>query len=378
MERKMKKLTAKMVKDIFTTWLHEAGYKESTIRTKMECAKHFFDYAEGKVEDFRDMEGGTIAGYLKQLEGKVSRKTNKSFSLRTRNQLFHTVRLIFKSLYIHEIIVKDPTSDIEYKAKGYKTQRMILSEPEMERFLDSIDITKDTGLRDRAVFELLYSSGLRVSEASHLKIGDIDFEGRLALVRQSKWGKDRVVPVSEVAVRFLRKYLTGRSGKEEPVFLGKYGILQGCIINIIFKRILSRLSMYRKGLSAHSIRHSCATHLLSHGADLRYVQELLGHESIETTTIYTHELVENTRKIYKTHHPRENELYKEINSEYMERLMKFQDRLSVQKKRAITHRKASRRYYEKHKEEYRAKRDKKRCEAKQRRKHEEDKVQTGD
>jgi integrase/recombinase XerD len=366
-ERSMKKLPVNEVKKLFPSWLREAGYKENTIRIKMQYAKSFFEFAEGKVSDFRDIGADAIREYMKQLDAKVSGRTKKHLAARTKNQVFHVVRLIFKCLYLYELIVKNPALEIEYEAVGYKTQRMTLSEGEMASFLDSIDIDHGSGLRERAIFELMYSSGLRESEVSNLVIGDIDFEGRLILIRQSKWGKDRVVPVSEVAAGFLSKYLSGRSKKEEHVFIGKFGRIRGHTINSLFKKILSELGMYRKGLSAHSIRHSCATHLLSHGADLRYVQELLGHESIETTTVYTHELYENMRRIYRTYHPRENELYKEVDDEYMRRLMALRMRLAKQKAKATAHRAASRRCYEKHREEYQSKRDKKRREARRRR-----------
>jgi integrase/recombinase XerD len=366
-ERSMKKLTVHEVRSLFPAWLREAGYKENTIRIKMQYAKTFFEFAQGKVSDFRDIGAVAIREYMKQLDAMVSGRTKKHLAARTRNQAFHVVRLIFRSLYLYELIVKNPALEIEYEASGHKTQRTLLSEREMARFLDSIDTGKGTGLRDRTLFELMYSSGLRVSEAVNLTIGDIDFEGRLVLIRQSKWGKDRVVPISEVATEFLRKFLSGRSNKEEHVFTGKTGKMRSQTFNVLFKKMLDELGMYRKGLCAHSIRHSCATHLLSHGADLRYVQELLGHESIETTTVYTHELYENMRRIYRTYHPRENGLYREVDGEYMKRLMRLRVRLAHQKKKAVSHREAARRCYEKHGKEYQAKRDKKRRAAKRRR-----------
>jgi integrase/recombinase XerD len=363
----MKKLTAAEVKSLFPVWLREAGYKESTIRNKMENAKHFFGYVERKIADFRDIGADCIKEFLKVVDSIVSERTGNRLGMRTKNQIFHTVRLVFKLLYLHELIVKNPALEIEYEAAGYKMQRPLLSEREMSRFLDSIDTGKGSGLRDRALFELLYSSGLRVSEATNLVIGDIDFETRLVLIRQSKWGKDRVVPISEVAAGFLAKYLSGRKKKDERVFIGKSGRMRGQTFNVLFKKRLSELGMYRKGMSAHSIRHSCATHLLSHGADLRYVQELLGHESIETTTVYTHELVENMKRIYRTYHPRENELFKEVDGEYMKRLKALRERLVKQKKRSIAHREASKRWYEKNKETQKAKRDAKRRAVRRRR-----------
>ena len=172
--------------------------------------------------------------------------------------------------------------------------------------------------------------------------------------------------MSEVAAGFFTKYLSGRSKKEEHVFIGAGGRMSGQTINRLFKKLLDEIGMYKEGLSAHSIRHSCATHLLAHGADLRYVQELLGHESIETTTVYTHELYENMRRIYRTYHPRENELFKEVDDEYMRQLVELRARLLKRKVQSVKHREARRRWYEKNKETQNAKRDAKRKRKKKR------------
>jgi integrase/recombinase XerD len=190
----------------------------------------------------------------------------------------------------------------------------VFSEEEITRlrFLDGIDIHQPLGLRDRAIFELLYSSGLRASEVGKLNRGDIDLDSRMLIVRDAKSSKDRVVPISEVAHRFLSLYLGGASNAQHPAFLGQKGrIGPGCVTRR-FGFHLARAGLEGKGLSVHSIRHATATHLLAHGADLRYVQELLSHQSIETTVVYTNELFENLKRIYKSFHPRENALYREI------------------------------------------------------------------
>lgn len=175
----------------------------------------------------------------------------------------------------------------------------------------------------------MYSSGLRVSEVADLKIKEIDFSSRMLMVRNGKWGKDRVIPISIVASKFLQKYLVGRRNKKESfVFLGTRGRLKGTSITERFITLIRRYEMDRPGLVTHSIRHSVATHLLESGAGIRYVQALLGHESIETTVRYTHMLYDNMKKIYKSYHPRENEYYKEVDSNYLLELEEFRDRLN--------------------------------------------------
>ena len=234
-----------------------------------------------------------------------------------------------------------------------------MSEEEMANFLDKVDIDAYLGLRDRTIFELMYSSGLRVSEVSKLDIEDVDFNERMVLVRGGKWGKDRVEPVSEVATRFLKLYVAARHNTSGPLFVGEQGRLGGAAINRRLIQHLKAQGGYRAGFCAHSFRHATATHLLAHGADLRYVQELLGHESIETTCIYTHELVENMKRIYKSYHARENELYEEVDEAYLKRLEDFVSRLKRERARSVRHKKSGRAYYERNREQILSKKAKK-------------------
>ena len=133
---------------------------------------------------------------------------------------------------------------------------------------------------------------------------------------------------------FLNRYLQKRGPRPGALFLGRLRSLKGSGINSRFKKLLKQAGLYRPGLTAHSIRHSLGTHLLANGADLRYVQELLGHESIKTTVVYTHELYENMKKIYKSYHPRENQLWQEVDGEYLKRFEVFRRDLEV--RNAIT------------------------------------------
>jgi site-specific recombinase XerD len=341
----MRKLHVEKVKEVFKTWLIEAGYGEKTILTKLAYAKEFFDYVYGKADDFRDAGQKFIRDYLKHLDKTKSKKSGLPYAQRTRKGMFGVVKLIMKCLYVNELILVNPARDIEYRPCGEKRVREILSRKEMSEFLDKIPADNPYDLKKRAIFELMYSSALRLSEVSKLTVEDIDFENRMLLIRQAKWRKDRVVPVSLVAMKFLNLYLGTRRNKEEKVFN-----LKGARINVLFKKMLKKMGMYRKGLSAHSIRHSTATHLLENGADLRYVQELLGHESIETTIVYTHELYESVKRIYKIYHPRENEYYREIDDEYLKELNELKVKVSSQREITLKKRVAKRRYYERKKQ----------------------------
>ena len=185
-----------------------------------------------------------------------------------------------------------------------------LSSQELGKLLSAPDATAAAGKRDRAILETMYSAGLRISETVGIDEGDLDFDQQLVRVR-GKGRRERLAPIGSYAVEALRNWLAVRKlasseqdGRESPVFLNKFG-------NRLTTRSVARmLEKYLKttGLDArtspHSLRHSFATHLLDHGADIRSVQELLGHKSLATTQIYTHVSTAGLRKAYEKAHPR--------------------------------------------------------------------------
>jgi len=340
----MSVLTKTCSLELFKQWLKSAGYKENTISGKARAVKRFFSWL-GK-EDVRDVSLADVKGYVNYLDEHESVKTNMRLKESSKNHLLSGIKLMFKCLYVNEKILRNPLQEARFAKRESENPKKIFSRQKVGKLLDRIEFPGSYWFRDRTIYELLYSSGLRVSEAANLKVKDIDFEGRMLLIRQGKFYKDRIVPVSDVAIAFLKKYLEGRiEEKESPVFLGAQGRLGKQAISRRFRDYLRKFCMYEEGLSVHSLRHSIATHLLEAGADLRYVQELLGHNSIETTARYTHCLYESLKRIYRMYHIRENEYYEEISKDFRGRLNRFKEQLLKQKKRYETHRESQRRWY---------------------------------
>ena len=184
----------------------------------------------------------------------------------------------------------------------------VLSEEEVGAIIDSVDVTKWTGRRDKAILEVLYGCGLRVSEAVGLKISHVYLdEGFVRVV--GKGNKERIVPVGEMAVRAVREYLSCRPEPAAPqyddiMFLNKFGkpLSRVALFNMVKKQAMA--AGVNKEISPHTFRHSFATHLIENGADLRVVQEMLGHESILTTEIYTHIDSSTWQRSVLEHHPR--------------------------------------------------------------------------
>ena len=244
-------------------------------------------------------------------------------SMSTMNSKLSAVKHIYSMLYIQGFISENPFHALDYKIKnGKKTLRRPLSQREISVFLESIDTSTPLGLRDRTIFELIYSSGLRVNEACSLKIGDINFDDREAIVR-GKFDRDRMVPISVVAIDFLKRYLAERINNVDGyVFLGLRSggfkkPMRSKHVSRIFREYLRRFGMDSPDISTHSIRHSTATHLLDNGASVRHVQELLGHKNIETTVRYTHVQTDGLYRIFRKHHPREHDIFEMVDEEYL-------------------------------------------------------------
>ncbi|MCP4101675.1 MAG: tyrosine-type recombinase/integrase, partial [Lentisphaerae bacterium] len=306
---------------IFNRELKAMGYKTNTIVTRIYYLDYLWMFLNDIHEnDLRDVKRETLISFITFIKNHESVRTGKPLSDRTIVMGISAVKLLFNILCQSGKLLSNPARDISLKIKNNPDDKQIFTESEIIRFLESIDTGQRLGMRDRTMFELLYSSGFRASEVCNLKMSDIDFSERIIRVRQGKFSKDRYVPVSEVAAMFLESYTIRRGGGEVPVFLSSNGgHLSPGSINKRLCKYFKGTEFEGKGFSTHSFRHSCATHLLERGADLRYVQELLGHESIETTVIYTHQMMESLKKVYKSYHPRENGYYKEVDEKYLRR-----------------------------------------------------------
>lgn len=354
----MKQLTLPYCRQIFTTFLTDMGYKKNTITTKLTGIIIFFEYLTSiNMSDLRDVDVSVIQNYIRYLNNRPHKRTNQPLKQITKASLVRDVRFLFKCLYTRELILTNPTQELPPFINRDDGAREIFSRDEIEVFLDSIGCNEVSDQCTRAMFELMYSSGLRTSEVAGLKIEDIDFKGRLVMIRQGKFNKDRIVPVSKVAITYLRMYISGRIEKKGPVFIGLYGTLTATGIRKRFKRYLKASGIEHPGLTPYSIRHSCATHLLEAGADLRYVQELLGHTTILTTTRYTHMFYESIKKVYKSHHPRENEYYEDISQDYLYVLDKFEEALTRQKEITRKSRHIKIRYCERQKAKQKSQKD---------------------
>ena len=221
---------------------------------------------------------------------------------------FSSIRSYHKFLTSEKLMVENPTLILS-SPKLPKKLPVVISEHEISEIIKCIDDESQFGKRDKAIIEMLYSCGLRVSEICELELSNLFLDDDLIRVF-GKGMKERLLPIGKRAKVYLNNYLMhvrpnfNKRGQSSSVFLSRNGkALTRAMINKILNR-WSSLSGISKNISPHTLRHSFATHLLEGGADLRFVQALLGHSDITTTQIYTHLDKEHLRQVYKTHHPR--------------------------------------------------------------------------
>jgi len=213
-----------------------------------------------------------------------------------------SLRSFYKFLN-REGLLNDNPAALLMTPKLDKTLPKFLSESEMSAFIESPTADTEAGLRDRAILEMLYSTGMRVSELVGLNVDTVDLIGSIAKV-SGKGKKERLLPLGKKATEAIHAYLNKRKVRTQALFLNKNGkrLTTRGIFNITDKYI--KLISATRNISPHVLRHSFATHMLDRGADLRSVQELLGHVSLSTTQIYTHVTTDRLRKIYDKAHPR--------------------------------------------------------------------------
>lgn len=280
----------------------------NTIRTYDIYIRQFFNYLdeEETVLDLKEIDRELILRYQSHLYHGPRR-------LKLTTQLLNLVglRSFFSFLEREDIILYDPTQRVELPKERHRLPMNVLSESEVARMIGKIDIERKLGLRDRAILEVLYSTGVRSSEMANLALFDLDKDEGLIRIREGKGGKDRVIPIGDIAVRYVNLYLTHerprlvRREDEKHIFLTPRGLpLHPVDVPRVVKRH-ARKAGIRKPVDARLIRHTCATHMLTRGASIRHIQDLLGHDSLNTTQIYTRVGIKDLKKVHRETHPRE-------------------------------------------------------------------------
>jgi integrase/recombinase XerD len=261
-----------------------------------------------RLRNYMDKHGIDIVhASFDDLQAFVFETSKEITSVRTQARLIAGIHSFYRFLLYHNYIEQDPSELIETPKKEMHLPN-VLSVEEIDRMIAQIDMSKSESHRNRAIIEMLYGSGLRVSELVNLQLSNIFLqEGYMRIT--GKGNKQRLVPISPVATEWFGYWMQDRSTldvKPEAIdiaFLNRRGgqLTRAMIFTII--KSLAQEAGIQKTISPHTLRHSFATHLLQNGADLRIIQQLLGHESISTTEIYTHVNIQDLREAIIKYHP---------------------------------------------------------------------------
>ena len=293
------------------------GYSPRTIESYRSHLKIFLTYLDQET----DVTAVTVVtpeilhGYQTWLYGFVVDEQGRGLAIATQAARLSVVRAFFRRMVTTDVLLYDPSAGLVLPKRKGILPRSVLTKKELKRLLLAPDTTTVLGLRDRAMLELLYSSGIRNAELRGLEIYDLDLDRGLLRINQGKNAKDRVTPLGKVACRWLREYLeegrpkllAGRKGgaAESVVFVSKNGrpLLAACVIDRI-RRLAEKAGISRT-ITPHSLRHTFATHMLRGRADIRHIQAMLGHASVATTQIYTRVEVTDLKEVHRRCHPRE-------------------------------------------------------------------------
>lgn len=282
----------------------ERGLSENTQESYQRDLMQYLNFLKEKnISTFDEVDRFLVMDFLNHLKGQ-GKSTNSEIRMISSLRRFH------QFLRQERYTKKDPMQHIDTPKKGQVLPK-ILSLDEVERLIETPDTSTLLGFRDRAILEVMYATGMRVSEIVQLKLSNLHLE--LSLVKTlGKGDKERIIPLGNIALKYLTEYIQQvrpkqlKKGDEDNpyVFLNHHGgrlTRQGIWKNL--KKIVQEAGI-TKEVTPHTLRHSFATHLLENGADLRIVQELLGHADISTTQIYTHITKQRMADVYKEYFPR--------------------------------------------------------------------------
>ena len=280
----------------------ERSLSDNSVQAYIRDIKKFANYAMPLKLNELKIQRENISDFLAELK-------DDEIAARSQARIISGIKAFYKYLIIEDYIKHDPTELIESPKVGFKLPDT-LSLIEIDKLISAVDLSNKQGERNRAILETLYSCGLRVSELTNLKLSNIYFnEGYLKVI--GKGDKERLAPIGGRALKYLTTYInevrnhqTIKKGQEDFVFLNNRGAgLTRVMIFLIIQKLAAEIGLKKK-ISPHTFRHSFATHLIEGGADLRAVQEMLGHESITTTEIYTHLDKDYLRSNIIQFHPR--------------------------------------------------------------------------
>ncbi len=290
-------------------WMGVKGYSKQTIKARDNAIRRFIQWGEERSLDQPQQVTKPILERYQRHLYYYRKQDGKPLTLGTQQGLLAPIKTFFKWLTQENHLLYNPASELQLPRQPKRLPRDILNIEEVETILSQAEPGTAAGLRDRAVMEIFYSTGIRRIELANLKTHDIDLQRGIVMIREGKGKRDRVLPIGSRAQSWLEKYLEESRPElmidihEDALFLNDYGeALGGDYIARRIKRYMQKVDINKHG-SCHLFRHAMATHMLDNGADIRFIQAMLGHADLSTTEIYTHVSIEKLKEIHAATHP---------------------------------------------------------------------------
>ncbi|MBD5778286.1 site-specific tyrosine recombinase XerC [Pelagicoccus sp. NFK12] len=291
--------------------LETRNFASGTVRNAKLYIGGFADWlGERGVEDARLVTKPMLERYQRHLF-RYRKKNGEPLSFGNQHVRLTTIRGFFKWLCRRDVLLANPAADLEMPKVGQRLPKAVLTAREVEQVLNVPDLSTPVGVRNRAILETLYSSGIRRKELANLRLDDVDLERGTVLVRKGKGDKDRLLPLGRRAAAWVRKYVEEARGQiafkdgDKALFLSNSGIpITPGILGNLVRSLVAKAEIGKTG-SCHLFRHAMATLMLEGGADLRHVQEMLGHARLNTTEIYTHVSIGKLIEAHRLSHPAE-------------------------------------------------------------------------
>jgi integrase/recombinase XerD len=284
-------------------------YAEKTAKGYVRASGFFLSWLAGSGVALSDVRTADLVAYQAHVHS-MRKKDGTPYSVADQMHRLSAVKTLFRFLFQRGYVLQDPSGPLEYPRREQRLPRGVLSRQEARKLVESPDTSTPLGLRDRAILETFYGTGIRAGELAKLKCSDVDTEDRVLRVVLGKGSKDRNVPLTRAAAEAIEAWLvSGRprvpNATRSPwLFLAlRGGRLYASLLNDVVQDAVKRCEI-EKHVTCHSLRHTAATHLLKGGADIRHIQALLGHSSLQSTERYTHVEISDLSKVLKRAHPR--------------------------------------------------------------------------
>jgi integrase/recombinase XerD len=288
----------------FVNQLKARGYASNTIISYRRNLSHFKRYLAGRqLADLRKATASVVHEYQQKVMAELIAMESKALKIRAVKRLFEYLT------ESHRLLINPTEGIVETCRKGRRIGS-VLTIDEVKKLFCQPNLSLKTGLRDRAIMEVLYCTGIRIDEFMALEVYHVDLKDKVLYIRKGKGRTQRVVPLGKAALKYLKEYLyrirpyyVRKNPRQRTLFVNHSGgsLSAGCIYYFLRKYRLA--AGIKKPVSPHTFRRTCATHLLQQGADIRYIQELLGHRHLKTTQLYTKVLPVEVKKTHERTHP---------------------------------------------------------------------------